>query len=279
MLRVLRNLLFGALTAGALLGAIELGLRVAGWPDPGIYDGDLAGLWTLRANLPEREVPFKERGTTFRVRTNAHGWRGGAVAADALLCLGDSTTFGWGVEESEAWPARLAEKLGIPVNNGGVPGYTTHQARLTIDAALTTKPRRVLLSFLVRDADRAPMPDAERPTPRPPPALQLLKAVRALRPRSDASPAGPAIRVPPEAYVANLRDLVARVRAAGSEPVLLAFPMVAPPGDHLAALATVEGVAILRPELPSSAFFAEDPVHLTPAGNDALAGLLADALR
>jgi hypothetical protein len=46
-----------------------------------------------------------------------------------LLALGDSTTFGWGVEDGESWPAQLqgwlaAEGYAVEVLNGGVPGQS-----------------------------------------------------------------------------------------------------------------------------------------------------------
>lgn len=266
----------GAGTATLAFSLLEGALRVLGWPDPGIYAGDPAGLWTLRPSMAERPVRFEERDVTFLVRTNEHGWRDDEPAPGATLCLGDSTTFGWGVAEAEAWPARLEARLGVPFTNAGVPGYTTHQGRQILSEALATNPRRVILAYLVRDADRAPVPDAARPPSRPPPDLQLLRAVRTLRPRAP-SPGGPAFRVPPADYAANLAWMIAAIRAAGAEPYLLAFPMVTQPTAHRAAL---DGLSaeVLAPTLERGAFFAEDPVHLTPAGNDRLADWLVGAL-
>ncbi len=49
-----------------------------------------------------------------------------------ILIVGDSQTFGWGVNDSEAWPTALERALrekGIKANvyNGGVAGYSTEQ--------------------------------------------------------------------------------------------------------------------------------------------------------
>jgi lysophospholipase L1-like esterase len=49
-----------------------------------------------------------------------------------VLCLGDSTTFGWSVRPEEAYPARLERLLqgtldGVEVFNAGVPSYTVYQ--------------------------------------------------------------------------------------------------------------------------------------------------------
>lgn len=277
MKRTLRNLLFSALTALLLLGGMEGVLRVLGWPDPGLYAGDPASVWWLRPSLPERAVPFPERGTTFGVRTSAAGFRGPEPEPGAWLALGDSTTFGWGVEEDEAWPARLAALRGGPVTNGGVPGYSTAQGLARLDAALALRPSHVLLAYLVRDADPAPRPDAARPG-RAPPELYLLRAVRrAGGPRAPAAPQGATVRVPPAQYLANLRALVERVRAAGATVEVLAFPMLRPPAAHLAALEVLaQEVPVLRPSLPADSFFPEDPIHLTPEGHLRLAQALAE---
>src|SRR5262249_3354885 len=74
---------------------------------------------------PEFRVP---------VRTNAAGFRGGPLPGPKppgvfrIVALGDSFTFGFGVREGQAWPARLAKVLGtrtgraVEVVNLGIPG-------------------------------------------------------------------------------------------------------------------------------------------------------------
>lgn len=274
---LLRRLGLGLGLAAAFFAVAEAALALLGLPDPGLYAGDLATVWTLRPDLPPREVPFPERGTRFTVRTSHAGYRGGPPAAGATVCLGDSTTFGWGVEEDEAWPAALAARLGQPTVNAGVPGHSTHQGRATLPAALALAPRRVVFAYLVRDADRAAVPDAARAPAPALPSWRLVRLVRGLRPAPPA-PGGPTYRVPPEAYRANLEAMVAAARAAGAEAVVLAFPMRQPPAAHLAALDGLAGVPVLRPVLAPDAFFAEDPIHLTPAGHAALAEAVAAAL-
>lgn len=277
--RFLRNLMYSAFTAAFALSLFEVALRVSGWPDPGIYAGDPASLWTLRVSMPARQVPFRERNTTFSVRTNSFGYRGGEPSPGAILCLGDSTTFGWGVEEDEAWPMVLGHLLGERTVNGGVPGYSTVQALATIDHALTLKPRLVLLAYLVRDAELAQVADADR---RPGPArpdFAIARAIRALRGGQTNRP-GTVRRVSPTAYLANIRTLVARIRAAGANVRVLAFPMQTEPTPYLDALRALDGdVPVLTPILPAAAYFPEDPIHLTAKGNADLANLLAGKLR
>lgn len=280
----LRNATLGLLTAALLLGATEGALRALGIPSPGLYEGDPAWVWWLRPDL-ERAVPPAPGRPGFPVTTNALGLRGPLPPeGDWTLALGCSTTFGWGVYADEAWPARATALLDEPVINGGVPGWSTEQARRGADRYLDLGPSRVILGFLVRDAWAARQPDAAaRPTPWP---LQtavgrLLQGIRARGPAS--APTRPTwgppegARVPPQAYAANLRALAER--AAPAQVWILAFPTVErePLAPWIAA-ARSTGLPVLEPRLPASAFFPGDPVHLTPAGHAALAGQVAAAL-
>lgn len=93
----------------------------------------LPGLVDARVVVPDRpHAPDELRGEgeirrtrSFSVRTNRHGLRGPEIALPApgprVLAVGDSVTFGWGVEEEQSWPARLADELGVEVLNAGVP--------------------------------------------------------------------------------------------------------------------------------------------------------------
>ena len=239
------------------------------------------------ARMSERRAKMR-RTRRFSVSTNADRLRMGEITAapapgvTRLVAIGDSVTFGWGVEEDEAWPARLSLALGRPVSNGGVPGYTSHQGLLTLQNALSTRPERVLIAYLVRDADPAPTPDHSR-APRAVPDLRLMTALRQLRPRPQgqaAAPAGPTARVPADRYLNNLRALKAQAEAAGAEVSFVVFPMLRRPEAHLAALHTLSAEAqVLSPALPPESFFAEDPIHLTAEGHDQLARQLAEALR
>lgn len=121
----------------AALLLAELGLGVA-WPQvfpthaPGMYrpDPELGHVPT-----PDFDGQFTRGEFSVRVRTNAFGLRGPALAPrrpDTLriLCLGDSTAWGWGVEEAEAWAPRLEVLLrarhssrDVQVLNGAVPQY------------------------------------------------------------------------------------------------------------------------------------------------------------
>ncbi|MCP4807193.1 MAG: hypothetical protein GY913_26270 [Proteobacteria bacterium] len=250
---------------------------MAGIPDAGIYIDQSAPVWSLRPGL-DRDVAFVEESTSFSVRTNSLGWRGDEPTTGSILCLGDSTTFGWGVAEDEAWPEQLEALLGADVTNGGVPGYSTFQGLAKLDAALATEPEIVVLGFLVRDAQLAVMADSARPSVGAgDPPLRLMALMARARPAGEPPP-GTVPRVPADEYRQNLEILVQWVRSSGAEPVLLAFPMQEPAEAHLAVLRSLTDVRLLAPSLPASSFFPNDPIHLTAEGNAQLAALVADAL-
>ena len=149
-----------------------------------VYEWDRWRFYRLR---PDREVvfldPFAPResreATRWTVHTGPQGYRtlpfGHAKSAGKrrVIALGDSSTFGWGVEDGEAYPARLGEALdrrvpgkdgkpGWDVLNLGVPGYSTFQGRVMLEReALPLAPDIVTWSYLSNDgamtgeADRA----------------------------------------------------------------------------------------------------------------------------
>ncbi len=273
------------LTAGAL-GLGELLMGILEWPDPGLYEGDRAVVWWLRPNL-DRTVtdPLTER--EFRVRTSDLGLREPVPATDTrwTLAVGCSTTFGWGVEGDEAWPAQLSALTHAPVVNGGVPGWSTAQAVRGIERLWGSEnpPARVILAFGVRDAQLAARPDsAARPTP----LLfrthwgQLLQSLRASRSASkEVEPiqAGPA-RVSPSEFGENTAQLVTMVEEIGAAAVVVFFPQPEPwpPPGYLEALhAAVPQVEAVVPKLDRDDFFEQDPIHLRPTGHTRLAQELA----
>jgi hypothetical protein len=101
--------------------------------------------------LRDREVPYDRRPGTLRV-----------------LALGDSYTFGQGVEARETWPKILETRLGpgAEVLNAGVSGWGTAQELLWLeDEGFRYRPDVVVLGFYVNDFwDNAALPgDGARP--------------------------------------------------------------------------------------------------------------------
>ncbi len=269
----------GSLTVLALVG-LEWGLRLAEVPDPGLYAGDPASVWWLRPGL-DRELADPLTGRHFRVRTTPEGLRGPSPPPDGpwTLALGCSTTFGWGVDREEAWPAVLADLIDAPVVNGGQPGWSTHQAVAHLRNTFDDGPSRVILGFIIRDAWRGGRADRDA---RPTPWVRTTQLGRLLR-RSPGSTASPVdvptvgeFRVSPEDFVLNLSTLMDRVAPAAV--VLLNFPHQHATPEHSAALevlAEAHGLPLVAPVLDPSAYFAADPVHLNPSGHRQLAEIMA----
>jgi lysophospholipase L1-like esterase len=131
--------LAGAAFAAALLGAGEIGARLApppsaaapmGDPVEGsvLLNGDPWLLWSLRpGDHEEVGVP---------VRINALGLRDrdrGPPSRPRALTLGDSSVYGFGVRDAEVFTALLEAALPADFVNAAVPGYSTYQALNLLD--------------------------------------------------------------------------------------------------------------------------------------------------
>jgi lysophospholipase L1-like esterase len=110
-----------------LLLAAEFCLRCLSYHRPLLYErqGDL-----LYTPVPNQE--YVEKISLSHSRINDYGLRGGPVTLagkTVILCLGDSVTFGYGLEDHAAYPAQLQEMLDqthpgrFAVLNGGVDAY------------------------------------------------------------------------------------------------------------------------------------------------------------
>ncbi|HEM45629.1 MAG TPA: hypothetical protein ENO23_01150, partial [Alphaproteobacteria bacterium] len=81
-------------------------------------------------------------GETFTQHTDANGARRTPVAGDVrVLFVGDSFTFGHGVDDFEAYSAQVARQLDVPVANYGVPGFDPLQATLLLREKAPLHPR------------------------------------------------------------------------------------------------------------------------------------------
>lgn len=154
------GLTVAALSLVAILGLLEAGLRVtaaimanrsAAVRTPGAPDlewltrPDRHVRWSLRPDVEDFRVEqLRVDGArvrlpdSFTVSTNALGLRvvpgSNEAASLRILALGDSTTFGLGVNDDEAWPAQLLSALEARLGagpaaifNGGVVGYSIAQ--------------------------------------------------------------------------------------------------------------------------------------------------------
>lgn len=66
-------------------------------------------------------------------------------AGSKVVALGDSLTFGYGVDKSQSYPAVLAQRTGWDVVNMGVNGDTTQSVLDRMEAVMDENPKLVLL--------------------------------------------------------------------------------------------------------------------------------------
>ena len=211
---------------------------------PEIFDKDHRLFWKLRQNRTEISRFFEGRS----YHTNNLGLRGpdiGAKTRPRLLMLGNSCTFGWGVNDDQTFSAQLQRLLGneYEIINGGVPGYSSYQGRLFFeDDLIKLQPDVVFIMFSWNDLWAAAngIPDKEQKFP--PQAiidvqncLSRLHTYRLLKkllltpieqnPDSLFDRQNIVYRVSIPDYAANLRDICRFARDHTYRPILLTSPV------------------------------------------------------
>ncbi len=88
-------------------------------------------------DLPPWTLASNSKG--FRVNEEKAAIRKNFAETKILHVLGDSSSFGWGVNFRDSYPGRLEEKLkhsqknpGVAVKNHSIPGFTSFQGRLML---------------------------------------------------------------------------------------------------------------------------------------------------
>lgn len=117
--------------------------------------------WTLKPEIKSMRVQGKIGiyPIDFNVNTNSKGMRDSELSsikkAKRILAIGNSCTFGVGVNDETTWPSQLETLLGdkgIEVINAGVPGYTSFQGlRYLKDNGLALEPDVLIASFGFND--------------------------------------------------------------------------------------------------------------------------------
>lgn len=247
------------------------------------------------------------------------GLREGGIAAPGaprrMLCFGDSITFGFGVSDDDSYPAALSvllQSTGTEVRNAGVTGYTSYQTLRRLRQAL--KNQRVdFVTLLIgwNDGTRRPITDSEfaarlkSSTSTTDDVLRHLAIYRLMKGLwlrrglvgSEGRAAQTTVRVPLDAYAANLESFVGEARAAGAQPIFISLPSRLIKGaepsstaysETLAAVARRLSVPLLDVGILSgtskdiaatgneSLFI--DSLHLSPEGGRLMAKTLAGQL-
>lgn len=116
------------------------------------YDPEIGRLFR-----PDYSGDIMMGNSSFHVATNSLGLRGPEPKKSAdyrILFLGDSFTFGYGVEEHVAFPARVREAIpeGFDVINAGVSGWgPSQESRFLKKVGLGLQPDLIILGFYMND--------------------------------------------------------------------------------------------------------------------------------
>ncbi len=87
-----------------------------------------------------------------RARVSRRGER--TAPAVSLLTVGDSFSWGHGVENEDTYTARLAERWGVPAANLAFSAYGTVQSLQMLQRSLDLRPRLVVYGYIADHMNR-----------------------------------------------------------------------------------------------------------------------------
>jgi len=314
---LLRKLLFSLVASAFVLILAEVGLRVAGYPpvaeNPRFEHNSV--YWIQDPDQKATEVAHRETRGSFLVSTDERGLRTPIHGPEKpagmkrVMTLGCSTTFGWGVDDAESYPARLEHYLhemghdAVEVINGGQPGYTTFQGLWLWEEVLKDyAPDVVIVGYVVQDARRVAYSDVSQALIQEDAAflknnilyrIQLYKALRNLlgRVQTQAKDEQQEVfRVDDKNYLESLRTFKDKIEGVGAAPVYFGFPLERVGYTELhrnimTAAAKADGVPHFDPSVEIEAmtrnetlYFPQDRGHANAAGCDTIGRMMADFL-
>jgi lysophospholipase L1-like esterase len=311
------------LIAVVVLVTLDLLLGLVSAPDMNlVYDADPHLFWRMRPNIHNFAQPSFERTgerTETHISTNSIGIRDDEVGPKAtdefrVLCMGDSSIFGHGVELPQTFERQLQDRLQklypgrkIRVINGGVSGYSSFQGRQFFhELAPKIQPDVVVLGYYFSDF----IPDIMEDRLRVPPGTATSTLSRALarsnlyqfirdemekHARQEArSTEGRSLvaRVTVDDYRDNMSAMIDEAGQTKAKVVLLLLDPRATPvpagqkayREAMASLATRFKVPLVDMEGPfgkvrDRASLFVDEVHPSPAGDAIIADELLAAMK
>ncbi|MDQ7821581.1 MAG: hypothetical protein RDV48_02165 [Candidatus Eremiobacteraeota bacterium] len=120
---------------------------------PPLYRKDSEFRWRV---LPGLHIPFVTREFSTEIITESSGLRviGGEGSSSPVLVIGDSFSFGWGVNAGDSFPFLLMKGMARPVISAGVPGFGLEQDERMLGTMLATvKPSLVIVETWPVDWD------------------------------------------------------------------------------------------------------------------------------
>ncbi len=103
--------------------------------------------------IPNKEVVFSNFEFDNRYLTNELGLRddNNSLKAPPIICLGDSYTLGWGVEQEETFCNKLQANTGMKVLNAGISSYGTARELINFTRLDRSNLRYLLIQFCFND--------------------------------------------------------------------------------------------------------------------------------
>lgn len=168
----LRKGLMGLAVAACFLWLVETGLWLAGFQ--AAFSGESIAGWRTASNLHQHSFP--NNGVAFSVSTNDAGLRTAlprqrTPGVRRIALMGDSTVFGWGVDEGGTVADGLAAAVAadhpdlgpLEVLNAGQPGYSSFQAAWLFDEVVDEwTPDLTILFIPKHDANLVLVSDREQ---------------------------------------------------------------------------------------------------------------------
>lgn len=212
------------------------------------FDPDLE--WILKPEISVSvknysSAVFVDKMPKWNIVSNQDGFRVGrkqqfpAGFSHTLNILGDSSSFGWGVEFDETYGAVLKELLNgdrknqYALANYSIPGFTSFQGRLLIHRLAAIRPGDlVVVSFGGNDASAAGSSDRRRFAERHSLLGKIREAMNRTRTyrflesllipeRTKKTGVAKNTRVSLEDYAVNLREIFREVRRKQASPVFV----------------------------------------------------------
>ena len=112
------------------------------------YDPQLAYTLHRDSNFSFNNYEFK---TTYS--TNALGLRddSNSLNKPEVICLGDSHTMGWGVNQQETFSEMIAAKTGLKVLNAGISSYGTAREMLSLQGMDLSQLKYLFVQYCAND--------------------------------------------------------------------------------------------------------------------------------
>lgn len=232
-----------------ILTGMEMSLRFFEYLYPPLYRRSPALLWELTPNL----TAAPDNDESYRIDTNSLGLRCGEIPAQRspdefrILVIGDSTAFGWLLDEKNTFPYLLQRNLklhsqgkNIRVINGAVCGYSSLQGLAFMnEKGWNLSPDLIIAAFNNDPITDFTEDEKRTPSPRILPLLNFLNRFRVysvvrdlvvrsrINPEDDVSvPPGKGIaRVSKQKYSEIYETLYAQAKNRGTKLLLVSLPL------------------------------------------------------